>query len=309
VTVECAGDSTQCRRSTCSNSSRSTATSDSVIEYVHSAPVYRSGRAAPVVSLASVLPGRRTRFRPLPGSQVIAVVQADQQRFGLLVDRVLNTEEIVVKPSRAAEVDRRHAGATLLGDGHVALILDVQALSRRRSSARSIPSMSSVLDEEASPWRIEQVLLVGIGGGRRVAMPLASVGRLEPCDWTSRARRGPRGRPVPRDDPAACAAGPGARSIERLRSFGADGLESQASDELLLVVYSEAGAVSAWSSRRFTTSSTTSASQHSDIEDSGLVARRCWGSTYRAARRAIRGARCRPAFYDMRATGRAGQQV
>ena len=63
---------------------------------------------------------------------VIAVVQADQQRFGLLVDRVLNTEEIVVKPlSARLKAIGVYAGATVLGDGRVALILDVQAIARR----------------------------------------------------------------------------------------------------------------------------------------------------------------------------------
>src|SRR6201999_4512366 len=62
----------------------------------------------------------------------IMVLQADGRRFGLVVDRVLNTEEVVVKAlnSRFKDIGL-YAGATILGDGKVGLILDVSSLARR----------------------------------------------------------------------------------------------------------------------------------------------------------------------------------
>src|SRR6185436_19479591 len=75
----------------------------------------------------------------------VAVLKGDGHQFGLVVDRVLNTEEVVVKPLAARFKDVGcYAGATILGDGRVSLILDVQALARRsqlgsleRTGARS----------------------------------------------------------------------------------------------------------------------------------------------------------------------------
>lgn len=152
--------------------------SDSGIEYVHAAPVYRlRGELLPLVSLAGVL-GVEVPQDEQPA--VIAVVQADQQRFGLLVDRVLTTEEIVVTPLAARlKAIGIYSGATVLGDGRVALILDVQAIARRAISRDSELSARGGEETTAARAEVEQVLVAGIGGGRRVAMPLASVARLE----------------------------------------------------------------------------------------------------------------------------------
>ena len=150
---------------------------DCGIEYVHAAPVYRlRGELLPLVSLAGVLDVETPEQRPA----VIAVVQADQQRFGLLVDRVLTTEEIVVTPLAARlKAIGVYSGATVLGDGRVALILDVQAIARRAITRDSELSAGTGQDTGTARAEVEQVLVAGIGGGRRVAMPLASVARLE----------------------------------------------------------------------------------------------------------------------------------
>lgn len=161
--------------------------SDSGIEYVHAAPVYRlRGELLPLVSLAGVLgvdgaPGGSSEDTASDeSSAVIAVVQADQHRFGLLVDRVLTTEEIVVTPLAARlKAIGVYSGATVLGDGRVALILDVQAIARRAISRDSDLAARAAADASTVRAEVEQVLVAGIGGHRRVAMPLASVARLE----------------------------------------------------------------------------------------------------------------------------------
>ncbi|AEI11005.1 chemotaxis protein CheA [Cellulomonas gilvus] len=153
--------------------------SDSGVEYVHAAPVYRlRGELLPLVSLAGVLGVAADDDRPA----VIAVVQADQHRFGMLVDRVLTTEEIVVTPLAARlKAIGIYSGATVLGDGRVALILDVQAIARRAITRDSELAARAAAAAESATVRaeVEQVLVAGIGGSRRVAMPLASVARLE----------------------------------------------------------------------------------------------------------------------------------
>src|SRR3712207_6377789 len=95
--------------------------------------------------------------------------------------RSLNTEEIVVKPlSARLKAIGTYAGATLLGDGRVSLILDVQAIARRTLSDKSLETdWEQSAAKAARPADAEQVLVAGIGGGRRVAIPLAAVTRLE----------------------------------------------------------------------------------------------------------------------------------
>ncbi len=148
------------------------------VEYVHAAPVYRlRGELLPLVSLSEVLDAGAVQT----DVGVIAVVQSDETRFGLLVDHVLDTEEIVVKAlSPRLKSIGVYAGATVLGDGRVALILDVLGLARRALAAAASEGLlqrsaaATVATEE-----VAQVLVASIGGGRRVAMPLASVTRLE----------------------------------------------------------------------------------------------------------------------------------
>ena len=111
----------------------------------------------------------------------MAVLQAEGRRFGLVVDRVLNTEEVVVKPLSGRFKDVGvYAGATLLGDGQVALILDVASLARRSHLAAG---SSGDRDQTAPTQRsgsggVDRLLIAGVGD-RRVAILLDMVTRLE----------------------------------------------------------------------------------------------------------------------------------
>ncbi|HFF2845720.1 TPA: chemotaxis protein CheA [Stenotrophomonas maltophilia] len=59
----------------------------------------------------------------------IVVLQAGEARFGLVVDQVRGREEVVIKPlPKALRGLRGYAGATLIGDGRMALILDVDGI-------------------------------------------------------------------------------------------------------------------------------------------------------------------------------------
>ncbi|MBI9114593.1 chemotaxis protein CheA [Sanguibacter suaedae] len=148
------------------------------IEHIGAAEVFRlRGSLLPLVRLSDVM----ERSADAADSAVIAVLQADNQRFGLIVDRVLNNEEIVVKPLTAQlKAIGIYAGATLMGDGQVALILDVQAITRRSLSGDLAEQDGRLLEERAAGGReAQELLVVGIGSGRRVAIPLAAVTRLE----------------------------------------------------------------------------------------------------------------------------------
>ena len=100
------------------------------IEHIHGVRVHRyRGKLLPLVSLTQMLEG--SEVEGLESVNII-VLQAHQQQFGLIVDRVHDTQEIVVKPlHKLLRGIACLAGATILGDGEVALILDVVGLAER----------------------------------------------------------------------------------------------------------------------------------------------------------------------------------
>jgi two-component system chemotaxis sensor kinase CheA len=231
VTVECAGDRYAIPQvSLVELVSLGSGTGSQVIEDISGAPVYRlRGRLLPLVALHEAL--RLTDPRRDQGETTIAVLQADGQQFGLLVDRVLDTEEIVVKPL-SAQLKRiaEYAGATILGDGRVALILDVMALARNASvltthAARAeAEAMHAVVEvAEGDPQ-----LVVGLGE-RRVAVPLSAVTRLEEFPVSAIEHVGGREVVQYRDRIL-----PLLRLADHLGAFGGDGRES-----LQVVVYAE----------------------------------------------------------------------
>jgi two-component system chemotaxis sensor kinase CheA len=150
------------------------------VEEVGGASVYRlRGELLPLVHLAEVLGLPSDRH---DGHVVIAVLRSEGRRFGLVVDRVINTEEIVVKAvGGQLKSIGLYSGATVLGDGAVALILDVQALARRALRAESAERQESRMAASAvvAVQERQRMLLAAIGGGRRVAIPLDTVTRLE----------------------------------------------------------------------------------------------------------------------------------
>ena len=169
------------------------------MEYVNSSPVYRlRGMLLPLIRLSHVLHPEERIEREEESNGVIAVLQNDDQRFGLVVDKVINNEEIVVKAlSSKLKSIGLYAGATLLGDGRVALILDIGAVARRSLTGASTQAAQKAQQAAEAALRNSseitgQALVVGIGDGRRVAIPLAAVTRLEHIDGERVERVGGR---------------------------------------------------------------------------------------------------------------------
>lgn len=103
----------------------------SKIEQVHRTLVYRlRGNLIPLIELAELL-GIRSDS-PLRNRHVdVVVLQVHDRRLGLIVDDVMNNEVIVVKPLSPMIQDvPAYAGATILGDGQVSLILDGSGIAR-----------------------------------------------------------------------------------------------------------------------------------------------------------------------------------
>lgn len=150
------------------------------IENVHGAPVYRlRGRLLPLVDLNREL---RLPQRRNGGAVNIVVLRAEDSQFGLVVDDINDTEEIVVKPLRKQlKSVKVFAGASIMGDGGVALILDVVGLAQRAHVISPVRDAGSKQDAEAQQVREtrQTLLLFRSGAEGRMAIPLSSVARLE----------------------------------------------------------------------------------------------------------------------------------
>jgi two-component system chemotaxis sensor kinase CheA len=114
----------------------------------------------------------------------IAVVTTGTMTYGLVVDAFHDTEEIVVKPlGRHLKHLREYAGATILGDGQVALILDVAGTAVRADLASVSGSARAARQAEAvDKERLEEthsLLLFHAGQNQICAVPLDVVERIE----------------------------------------------------------------------------------------------------------------------------------
>jgi two-component system chemotaxis sensor kinase CheA len=158
------------------------------IEMVHGVPVHRlRGRLLPLVYLNKELqldadgPDSARKDQAVN----IAVLQADDRQFGLVVDEINDSEEIVVKPlRRQLKAVKTFAGSTIMGDGKVALILDVLGIAQRASVVTEAREHGLGEKDEGPSSRDgalekRRYLLFEGPGGSRMAMPLDTLARLE----------------------------------------------------------------------------------------------------------------------------------
>ncbi len=163
------------------------------IEVMHSVPVYRlRGRLLPLVYLDEQLglrAPRTDRERNAEESTNIVVLQAEDRQFGLVVDHINDTQEIVVKPlSHHLKGLSIYAGSTIMGDGGVSLILDPLGIAQLSNvltphSGRSVRDMAGVRGDSSDGGRI--YLVVQTDQQARAAIPLSSVDRLEEIPTSS----------------------------------------------------------------------------------------------------------------------------
>jgi two-component system chemotaxis sensor kinase CheA len=165
--------------------------------------VYRfRNRLLPLVRLSEVLSRPRpftsearaeiVRTERGAGHLFFAVVKVGMQRFGLVVDELLNTEEIVVKPMHSALKPLRcFSGAAIMGDGRVALILDVEGIARHAGIAHEVARWSGGAAPTGQDEK-QTILLFAHGPQEQFAAPLALVRRIEEIHTSRIERAGPR---------------------------------------------------------------------------------------------------------------------
>jgi two-component system chemotaxis sensor kinase CheA len=179
--VECAGERFAIPQIGVRELVRVGPTSPNKVEQIHDALVLRlRDRLLPLASLRALL--GLGEPETASDERFVVVAEVGTENFGIIVDRVFDTEEIVVKP--VAPVLRElnvFSGNTILGDGSVVMILDLNNLMSLNSgisgdqTTHVVHATSSVAAEDDRT----ALLVFRAGGDTRKAVPLARVARLE----------------------------------------------------------------------------------------------------------------------------------
>ena len=149
------------------------------IERINRNEVFRlRNRLLPLVQLHDVLGMDEEAGRDQDVN--IVVVQVGDEQFGLIVSEVFDTEEIVVKPvgSLIKEIEI-YQGTTILGDGRVVMILDVNGIASQFTNTANGHSRDQRGDTEAVASRVTSLLLFEAADGSLMSVPLSLVARLE----------------------------------------------------------------------------------------------------------------------------------
>ncbi|MBM3530531.1 MAG: hybrid sensor histidine kinase/response regulator [Alphaproteobacteria bacterium] len=155
------------------------------IEHIKDAAVLRlRNKLLPLVRLSSLL--KISPDAAMPAKGYIVVTQVGAQTFGIVVDGVFHTEEIVVKPiaSKLRHIDM-FSGNTILGDGSVILIVDPNGVSQAVGAvAASAPAGAGEAEgaRAATSDDMVSLLVFRAGSPHPKAVPLSLVTRLEEID-------------------------------------------------------------------------------------------------------------------------------
>jgi len=165
---------------------RASARSEYSVEVINESPVLRlRNRLLPLVHLGDLLKLSTGGSKHIAEETFIIVAQVGTYSFGIIVDRVFDTEEIVVKPTSPVLRDIPvYSGNTILGDGSVIMILDPNGIAASTGDLGGAPELEQGAEDHVGTTGDEHVsmLIFRAGGNELKAVPLALVARLEEID-------------------------------------------------------------------------------------------------------------------------------
>ena len=163
---------------------RARANSEHRIERIKDTPVLRlRNKLLPLIHLKKLLKLDDEASVIDPENGFIVVTQVGNQTFGIVVDGVFHTEEIVVKPmSTKLRHINMFSGNTILGDGAVIMIVDPNGIAQALGT--SVASQHEIVDENAASRggaaeQLTSLLVFRAGSAQPKAVPLALITRLE----------------------------------------------------------------------------------------------------------------------------------
>ena len=155
----------------------------SSVELLQGQKVYRlRGNILPLLNIKEVLKVSEEENDD-EESYNIVVLTSENHLFGLIVDEILDTADIVVKPlARFLKPISIYSGATVLGDGRVAFILDMLGIAQKHFGTRGQSAETSHFDKyqsQADEPEIRDYLLLKVSNSSKHAIPLLVVNRME----------------------------------------------------------------------------------------------------------------------------------
>ena len=170
-------------------------TSEKTVKMVQGRPVLLlRGRLIPLVGLSDVLaakdgPDYRSGKSWLAGEGQtlrILIIKAGNAAYGLVVDSIYDTEEILVKPLPAVLGDEGlYSGVTVLGDGSIVMILDTEKIRLQSGlpvMKDSSPQSVNITVRKNVEEEKQYILLFACSGGEKLGLDLAMVSRVEEID-------------------------------------------------------------------------------------------------------------------------------
>ncbi len=191
--VECSGERFAIPQISVLELVRASVHSENAVEMINESPVLRlRNRLLPLVALHDLL-NLGDKKEELDEELFIIVTQVGTYTFGIIVDRVFDTEEIVVKPVAPILRDISfYSGNTILGDGSVIMILDPNGISAATGQGSAVGDSKTTEKDAASTIGHEDekstLLIFRAGGNELKAVPLALVARLEEIDMEKTER-------------------------------------------------------------------------------------------------------------------------
>jgi two-component system chemotaxis sensor kinase CheA len=211
--VECGGERFAIPQISVLELVRASANSENTVERINNTPVLRlRNRLLPLVNLRELMKlnpateGKATEISEAEAADTadaedtggnvisletkksqtddhfIVVSQVGSYTFGIIVDRVFDTEEIVVKPvARILRDIQMFSGNTILGDGSVVMILDPNGIAAATGEVELAEESTDAVAEQEAARNDETVamLVFRAAGGAPKAVPLSLVARLE----------------------------------------------------------------------------------------------------------------------------------
>jgi len=160
------------------------------IETLNDSPVLRlRGKLLPLISLNNTLDMERDD--PSKIESFVVVCEVGSQTIGVLVDKVFHTEEIVVKPTSPLMKDLdAYAGCTILGDGSVIMILDLNGIIKVSGVNNLMEKNSEEEEHKIDSDDVVSFLVFKIWGDSPCAIPLELISRLEEIKYSDIEKSG-----------------------------------------------------------------------------------------------------------------------
>ncbi len=153
------------------------------IEMVQGRKIYRlRGNILPLIDMKEVLNTEDTDAQNEEAFNIV-VLNSEKILFGLIVDEILDTADIVVKPlARFLKSISIYSGATVLGDGNVAFIMDVLGIAQTHFGSTELAEESRDHDkysDQSNEDELREFVLMKLGTQTKHALPLSFVSRME----------------------------------------------------------------------------------------------------------------------------------